>query len=71
MDPYLPKFWCHCVGKARMNKITLPNTLFWKCIPGQHLAEGIGCVGLGSSADAVREGISIEYFPPQIAALAE
>lgn len=54
-----------------MNKITLPNPLFLKCIPGQRLAEGIGCVERGSSADSVREGISIEYFPPQIAALAE
>lgn len=34
-------------------------------------AGGIGCVVLDSSADSVREGISIEYFPPQVAALAE
>lgn len=34
-------------------------------------AEGVACVVLDSSADSVREGISIEYFLPQIAALAE
>lgn len=41
MDPYLLKFWCHCVGKACMNKITFPNILFFKCIPGQHVLKGL------------------------------
>lgn len=41
MDPYLPKFWCHWVGKACTNKITLPNILFLKCISRQHVLKGL------------------------------